>query len=85
MYRNNPYLLGVDEHQVPDHPSSFMNMIKARSRAISNERRHILSSRIIWDGSIDRFEVFRNNVESHYGQIGAGYLFDIGFQTTIFA
>jgi hypothetical protein len=27
-----------------------------------------------------RFEVFRNNVEAHYGQIGAGYLFDSSFQ-----
>jgi hypothetical protein len=27
-----------------------------------------------------RFEVFRNNVEGHYGQIGAGYLFDSSFQ-----
>jgi hypothetical protein len=25
--------------------------------------------------------VFRNNVEGHYGQIGAGYLFDTAFQT----
>jgi hypothetical protein len=24
--------------------------------------------------------VFRNNVEGHYGQIGAGYLFDLSFQ-----
>jgi hypothetical protein len=38
------------------------------------------SSGIIWDGTIDRFEVFRNNVEGHYGQIGAGYLFDSSFQ-----
>ena len=84
MYENDPYPLGVDEHQVPDHPSSFMNMIKGRSRAISaanDERRQVLPSRVIWDGSIDRFEVFRNNVEGHYGQIGAGYLFDISFQT----
>jgi hypothetical protein len=81
---NNPYPLGVDEHQVPDHPSSFMNMIKGRSRAKSaanDERRQVLPSRVIWDGSIDRFEVFRNNVEGHYGQIGAGYLFDTSFQT----
>ena len=34
-----------------------------------------------WDGSTDRFEVFKNNVEGHYGQIGAGYLFDMEFQT----
>jgi hypothetical protein len=32
-------------------------------------------SKVICDGTIDRFEVFRNNVEGHYGQIGAGYLF----------
>jgi hypothetical protein len=84
MYEDNPYPLGVDEHQVPDHPSSFMSMIKGRSQAISaanDERRQVLPSRVIWDGSIDRFEVFRNNVEGHYGQIGAGYLFDISFQT----
>jgi hypothetical protein len=77
---NNPYPLGVDEHQVPDHPSSFMNMTKGRSQAISaanDERCQVLPSRVIWDGSLDRFEVFRNNVEGHYGQIGAGYLFDI--------
>ena len=50
MYEDNPYLLGVDEHQVPDHPSSFMNMIKGRSRAISaanDERRQVLPSRVI--------------------------------------
>ena len=83
-YENDPYPLGVDEHQVPDHPSSFMNMIKGRSQAISaanDERRQVLPSRVIWDGSIDRFEVFKNNVEGHYGQIGAGYLYDTDFQT----
>jgi hypothetical protein len=31
-------------------------------------------------GTIERFEVFRNNVEGHHGQIGAGYLFDSSFQ-----
>jgi hypothetical protein len=82
-YENDPYPLDVDEHQVPDHPSSFMNMIKGRSRAISpanDERRQVLPSRVIWDGRIDRFEVFRNSVEGHYGQIGKGYLFDTSFQ-----
>jgi hypothetical protein len=39
-----------------------------------------LTSKVIWDGTIGRFEVFRNNVEGHYGQIGAGYLFDSSFQ-----
>jgi hypothetical protein len=33
-------------------------------------------SGIYLNGTINRFEVFRNNVERHYGQIGAGYLFD---------
>jgi hypothetical protein len=34
---NNPYPLGVDEHQVPDHPSSFMNMIKVTSHISCKE------------------------------------------------
>jgi hypothetical protein len=70
-------------HQEPDHPSTFMKMVKERTRkmsAVNDERRHVLPSKVIWDGTIDRFEVFRNNVEGHYGQIGAGYLFDSGFQ-----
>jgi hypothetical protein len=60
-----------------------MKMVKERTRemsAINDERRQVLPSKVIWDGTIDRFEVFRNNVEGHYGQIGAGYLFDSSFQ-----
>jgi hypothetical protein len=61
-----------------------MKMIKGRSQGISaanDERRQVLPSRVIWDGSIGRFELFRNSVEGHYGQIGAGYLIDTKFQT----
>jgi hypothetical protein len=60
-----------------------MKMVKERIRtisAINDERRQVLPSIVIWDGTIDRFEVFRNNVEGHYGQIGAGYLLDSSFQ-----
>jgi hypothetical protein len=60
-----------------------MKMVKERTRTISavhDERNQVLPSKVIWDGTIDRFEVFRNNVEGHYGQIGAGYLFDLSFQ-----
>jgi hypothetical protein len=60
-----------------------MKMVKERTRAMSavnDERRQVLPSKIIWDGTIDRFEVFRNNVEGHYGQIGAAYLFDSSFR-----
>jgi hypothetical protein len=63
-----------------------MKMIKGRSQALSaanDERRQVLPSRVIWDGSIDRFELFRNSVEGHYGRIGAGYLFDTEFQTAL--
>jgi hypothetical protein len=45
-----------------------MNTIKSRTHAISaanDDRRQVLPARVIWDGSIDRFEVFRNNVEGH--------------------
>jgi hypothetical protein len=70
-------------HQEPDHPSTFMKMVKERTRkmsAVNDERRQVLPSKVIWDGTIDRFEIFINNVEGHYGQIGAGYLFDSSFQ-----
>jgi hypothetical protein len=70
---------------MPDHPSTFTKLIKERSYALSaaNDKRHqVVPSRVIWDGSIDRFEVCRNNVEGYHGQIGAGYLFDAGFQAT---
>jgi hypothetical protein len=59
-----------------------MKMVKERTRTISaanDERRQVLPSKVIWDGSIDRFEVFRNNVEDQNGQIGAGNLFDSSF------
>jgi hypothetical protein len=48
--------------------------------SVNDERSQALASKVIWDGTIDRFEVFRNNVEGHYGQIGAGYLFYSSFQ-----
>jgi hypothetical protein len=60
-----------------------MKMVKERTRtmsAVNDERGQVLPSKVIWDGTIDRFEVFRNNVEGHYEQIGAGYLFDSSFQ-----
>jgi hypothetical protein len=60
-----------------------MKMVKERTRtmlAVNDERRQVLPSKVIWDGTIDRFEVFRNNVDGHYGQICAGYLFDSIFQ-----
>jgi hypothetical protein len=60
-----------------------MKMVKERTRTmptVNDERRQVLPSKVIWDGTIDRFEVFRNNVEGHYGQVGAGYLFDSSFQ-----
>jgi hypothetical protein len=60
-----------------------MNIVKEKTwkmLSVNDERRQVLPSKVIWDGTIDRFEVFRNNVEDHYGQIGAGYLFDSNFQ-----
>jgi hypothetical protein len=58
-------------------------MVKERTRTMStanDERRHVLPSKVIWDGTIERFEVFRKNVEDYYGKIGARYLFDSSFQ-----
>jgi hypothetical protein len=80
-------ILDVNEHHMPDHPSAFVKMIEERANTISaanDERLQVLNACVIWDGSIDRFKVFKNNVEGHYGQIGAGYLFDTEFQTAYF-
>jgi hypothetical protein len=52
-----------------------MKMVKERTRtmsAVNDERRQVLPSKVIWDETIDFIEAFRNNVESHYGQIGDG-------------
>jgi hypothetical protein len=60
-----------------------MKVVKERTQtmaAANDERRQVLPSKDNWDGTIDRFEVFRKNVEGHNGQIGAGYLFDSNFQ-----
>jgi hypothetical protein len=79
-FEENQNYVGDEEfHQEPDHPSTFMKMVKERTRtmsAVNDERRQVLPSKVIWGGTIDRFEGFRNNVEGDYGQIGAGYLFD---------
>jgi mRNA degradation ribonuclease J1/J2 len=78
-FEENQNYIGDEEfYQEPDHPSTFMKMVKGRTRtisAINDERRQVLSSKVIWDGTIDRFEVFRNNVEGHYGQIGVCYFY----------
>jgi hypothetical protein len=83
-FEENQNYIGDEEfHQEPDHPSTFMKMVKEITRkmsAVNDERRQVLPSKVIWDRTIDRFEVFRNNVEGHYGQIGADCLFDSCFQ-----
>jgi hypothetical protein len=60
-----------------------MKMINGRTSTIpaaSDERRQVIPSRVIWDRTKDIFEVLWNNVEGHYGKIGAGWLFDFSFQ-----
>jgi hypothetical protein len=39
-------------HQEPDHPNTFMKMVKERTRtmsAVNDERRQVLPSKVIWD------------------------------------
>jgi hypothetical protein len=82
-FEENQNYVGEEFHQETDHPSTFMNMVKEKTPTMSaanDERRQLLPSKVIWDGTKDRFEVFRNNVEHYYGQIGAAYLFDSSFQ-----
>jgi hypothetical protein len=63
----------------------IMKMIKGRPNTMSaanDERRQVLNAHVIWDGSIERLDVFRNNVEGHYRKISSGYLFYTEFQIT---
>jgi hypothetical protein len=48
--------------------------------SVNDESHQVLSSKVNQDGTINRFEVFRNNFEGHYGEIGAGYIFNSSFQ-----
>jgi hypothetical protein len=76
-FEENQNYIGDEEfHQESDHPRTFMKKVKERTQRISaaiDERLQVIPSNVIWDGTLDSFEVFRNNVEGHYGQIGVGY------------
>jgi hypothetical protein len=70
---------------MPDNSRTFMTRIRKRSLgkiAANDERRQVLNPRVTWDGSIDLFEIFRNNVKGYYGKSDAGYLFDPDFQAS---
>jgi hypothetical protein len=72
----------VNEHQMPDHLRTFIKMIKGRANEMpiaNDERCQVSNLCVTWDESIDGFEIFGNNAECHYGQIGTGYLFDKEF------
>jgi hypothetical protein len=83
-FEENQNYIGGESNQDQDHPVTLMKMVKSRTRTISaatiDEKIQALPSKVIWDGTVDHIEVFRNNVEGHYGQIDAGYLFDWIFQ-----
>jgi hypothetical protein len=67
-----------------DNQSTFMTRTRERAHekiTAHDERRQVLNLRAIWDGSIDCFEVFKNNVEGCYGQSGAPNLFHPEYQT----
>jgi hypothetical protein len=76
-------ILGEEFHQESGNPSTFMKIVKERTwkiSAVNHEKYQVLPSKVFCDGTIDHFEVFRNNVEGRYRQIGAVYLFDSSFQ-----
>jgi hypothetical protein len=54
-FEENQFNLGDQKfHQEPDHPSTFMKMVKERTRtvsAVNDERRQVLPSKVIWDGT----------------------------------
>jgi hypothetical protein len=67
-FEENQNYVGDEEfHQEPDHPSTFMKIVKEKIRTMSasnDESRQLLPSKVIWDGTIDRFEVFLKYLET---------------------
>jgi hypothetical protein len=62
-------------------------MVKERTKtmsAVNDEMHQVLTSKVIWDNTIDRVEVFRNNVEGHYEKFVLAFLFDSSFQVAYF-
>jgi hypothetical protein len=73
-FEENPNYVGDEFHQHPDHPFTFIKMVKERTLTISavyDERRQVLPSKVILDAATGHFEVFRSYVEVHYEPIGA--------------
>jgi hypothetical protein len=68
-FEENQNCIGDEEfHQESDHPSTFMKIVKERTRtmsAVNDERRQVLPSKVLWDGTIDCFKVFRNIAEDY--------------------
>jgi hypothetical protein len=53
------YIGDEEFHQEPDHPSTFMKIVKERTRtmsAVNDERRQVLPSKVIWDGTIEHLK-----------------------------
>ena len=68
----------------PDTASKFVRTFKKNNTPVpttKDEKRQVLPARVIWEGDLSLFEDFRNRVEGHYAQTGAGYLFSEDFQS----
>jgi hypothetical protein len=61
-FEENQNYIGDEEfHQEPDYPSTFMKIFKERTRTMStaiDEKIQASPSKVIWDGTIDRFISF---------------------------
>jgi hypothetical protein len=84
-FEENQNHVGDEEfHQEPDHPSTFMKMVKERTHtmsAVNDERLQVLTPKVIWDGTIDRSVVFRTMLKVIMDKLVlAVYLFDSCFQ-----
>jgi hypothetical protein len=68
----NPEFLNEDLHQMPDHPNTFMNSIKARAvarAAVNDERRQVLNPRDVWGGRLNGLKFFRIMLKDITGKL----------------
>ena len=63
-----------------DTSSGFMSRLKDKYVTMNQQPKEIkrppLPARVTWDGDFQTFDSFRNKLEGHYRQTGAGYLFN---------
>ena len=73
----NPYELTAAQTAALEFAKHARRRVPAEQK---DEKRQAMPARYTWNGDMDGFEQFQNQVQGFYGQIGMGYMFKSEFQ-----